>query len=123
MIAIDTSTKAPTALDEAIDLAGALRADRCVSFVAHEAVLVRHDMGSGSCLDIEKGGSEIRAMGAQWLDATVAKVRAARRAAEQRPIETTRARVAEIIAKTATERKADLVAAGAHGTRGLQTGG
>ncbi|HEX7156335.1 MAG TPA: universal stress protein [Burkholderiaceae bacterium] len=120
LVAVDTSSTARKALDEAIALAGILGAQLCVLHVADEASLVQHGMGLGSYLDVDRARTEIRSFGSQLLAEAVARAGAAGCQAEQRLIESTRPRVAPVIDEAAREWKADLVVVGAHGRRGFE---
>jgi len=120
LVAIDSSTTAQKALDEAIRLALALSASLCIAHAADEASLVQHGMGLGTYIDIEKVKGEIRADGNRLLDEAVALAAAAGCSAERILIESTRRRVAEMIADAARDWGADLVVVGTHGRRGFE---
>lgn len=119
-VAIDNSSTARKALDEAIALAGALHASICITFVADEAGLMQHGMGLGSYIDVDKVKEDIRAGANQLLAESVARATAAGCKAESLLIESANRRVAEAIAEAAQSRGADLLVIGAHGVRGFE---
>ena len=118
-VAIDNSTTAKKALDEAITLAHALDANLCIAYVADEVSLVQHGMGLGSYIDIDKVKNEIHAVGDALLDDAVAKAAAAGCQAERLLVESTQRRVSEMIAEAAQAWNADVIVVGAHGRRGF----
>ena len=120
LVAIDDSKTAEKALDEAIRLAAALGGELCIAYAADESPLAQHGMGLGSYIDVDKVKLEIREMGKVLLDKAVSKAKAAGCKAEPLMIESTRRRVAEMIADAARDWSADLVVAGAHGVRGFE---
>lgn len=120
LVAIDSSTTSSKALDEAIRLAKALGAALCVAHAADEGPITQHGMGLGTYIDIEKVKGEIRNDGNHLLDQALATAAAAGCKAERRLIESTRKRVAEMIADAAREWQADLVIVGTHGRRGVE---
>jgi nucleotide-binding universal stress UspA family protein len=120
-VAIDDSTTAQKALDEAIRGAVSLRASLCIAHAADESALVQHGMGIGTYIDIEKVKGQIRDAGNCLLDQAVAKAAAAGCQAERMLIESaTNRRVAELIADGASQWGADLVVVGTHGRRGFE---
>lgn len=119
-VAIDNSSTARKALSEAISLAGSLKADLCVAFVADEAGLMQHGMGLGSYIDVDKVKAEIRTIGNKLLTEAVASATAAGCKTEQLLIESSNRRVAEAIAEAAQAWSADLLVIGAHGVRGFE---
>jgi len=119
-VAIDNSSTARKALDEAIALSGALKAAVCVAFVADESGLMQHGMGLGSYIDVDKVKAEIRAVGNKLLDDALARVEAAGCVGERKLIESANRRVAEAIADAATGWGANLLVIGAHGVRGFE---
>jgi nucleotide-binding universal stress UspA family protein len=120
LVAIDDSSCSTKALDEAVRLSKALGASLCIAHVADEGPLTQHGMGLGSYIDINKVKDEIRTDMQRLLDQAVAKAAAAGCSAETRPIESTKRRVAEMIADAAREWRADLVVVGTHGRRGFE---
>src|SRR5690349_7169792 len=99
LVAIDDSTTAQKALDEAIRMAVALRAGMFIAHAADESALVQHGMGLGTYIDIEKVKGEIRDASNDLLDQAVAKAAASGCQAERLLIESDRhRRVAELIA-------------------------
>jgi nucleotide-binding universal stress UspA family protein len=119
-VAIDNSSTARKALDEAIALAGALKASICITFVADEAGLMQHGMGLGSYIDVDKVKTEIRAGANKMLDEAVTRATAAGCQAERLLIESANRRVAEAIADASHSWAADLLVIGAHGVRGFE---
>jgi nucleotide-binding universal stress UspA family protein len=120
MVAIDSSSTAAKALDEALRLTKALGAQLCIVHASDEAPLEQHGMGLGSYIDVDKVKDEIRAAGEQMLAAAVATAGAAGCPAEHRLLESTKRRVAEMIADAARDWRADLIVTGTHGRRGFE---
>jgi nucleotide-binding universal stress UspA family protein len=119
-VAIDNSSTARKALDEAIALAGALKASICITFVSDEAGLMQHGMGLGSYIDVDKVKAEIRIGANRMLDEAVQRATAAGCQAESLLIESANRRVAEAIAEAAESWGGDLLVIGAHGVRGFE---
>jgi nucleotide-binding universal stress UspA family protein len=119
-VAIDNSTTARQALDDAIALAGALKASICITFVADEAGLMQHGMGLGSYIDVDKIKAEIRIGANKMLDEAVARAIAAGCPTERLLIESADRRIAEAIADAAQSWAADLLVIGAHGGSGFK---
>jgi nucleotide-binding universal stress UspA family protein len=119
-VAIDNSTTARQALDDAIALGGALKASLCITFVADEAGLMQHGMGLGSYIDVDKIKEEIRLGAHKMLDEALARATAAGCSTERLLIESTDRRVAEAIADAAHSWGADLLVIGAHGGSGIK---
>jgi len=119
-VAIDNSSTARKALDEAIVLAGSLKASICITFVADEAALTQHGMGLGSYIDVDKIKTEIRAGAHKMLDEAVTRATAAGCPAESLLIESANRRVAEAISEAAESWGGDLLVIGAHGVRGFE---
>ena len=119
-VAIDNSSTASRALDDAIALAGALKASLCITFVADEAGLMQHGMGLGSYIDVDKIKEEIRLGAHKMLDEASARATAAGCSTERLLIESTDRRVAEAIADAAQSWGADLLVVGAHGGSGIK---
>ena len=120
MVAMDSSSTARKALDEAIALAKALGANLAVAHAADEGSLVQHGLGIGTYLDIEKIKEDIHASGKALLDDAVVRAAAAGCTAEAVLIESGRRRVAEMVADAARDWGADLLVAGTHGKRGFE---
>jgi nucleotide-binding universal stress UspA family protein len=121
LVAIDSSTTAQKALDEAIRMAVALRAGLCIAHAIDVAALVQHGMGIGTYIDIEKVKGEMRDAGNRLLDQAVAKAAAGGCQAERMLIESNEdRRVAEMIADGARDWRADLVVVGTHGRHGFE---
>lgn len=120
LVAIDDSATSAKALDEAINLARMLGAALCVAHVADEAPITQHGMGLGTYIDIDKVKTEMCHSGNSLLDAAVAAAGASGLQAERVLVESTRRRVAEVIADAARTWNADLVVIGTHGRRGFE---
>lgn len=120
LVAVDGSSTADKALGEAVLLVNALGADLCIAYAVDEAHLVQHGMGLGSYIDVEKVKGEMRDAGKLLLDSALAKAVAAGCRAEHMLIESSRKRVAEMIADAARDWRADLVILGTHGRRGFE---
>ena len=118
-VAIDGSSTANRALDEAITMAQAFKASICIIFVADEADLMQHGMGLGSFIDVEKIKTEIRSGANKMLGDAVSRATAAGCQAEQLLIESSNRRVAESIADAAQSWGADLMVVGSHGGSGI----
>jgi nucleotide-binding universal stress UspA family protein len=119
-IAIDTSTTAQKALEEAIGLANALGARLCIATAIDEGPLDQHGMGLGSYIDIDKVKQQMHESGNALLDQAQAKAAAAGCVAERKLIESAQRRVAEMIADAASQWQADLIVIGTHGRRGFE---
>jgi nucleotide-binding universal stress UspA family protein len=119
-VAIDNSSTARKGLDEAIALAGALKASICITFVADESGLMQHGMGLGSYIDVDKIKVEIRAGANKMLEEAVTRAKAAGCQAESLLIESTDRRVAETIVEAAQAWGADMLVIGAHGSSGIK---
>ena len=76
-VAIDNSSTAQKALDEAIDLAVKLGAGLCIGTALDEAPVTQHGMGLGSYIDVDKVKQEMRDVGNALLDQAAAKAKAA----------------------------------------------
>ena len=119
-VAIDTSTTAQKALDEAIVLANALGARLCIATAIDQAPLDQHGMGLGSYIDIDTVKQQMRDAGNALLDQALAKAAAAGCAAERRLVESAQQRVGAMIADAASQWQADLIVIGTHGRRGFE---
>lgn len=119
-VAIDSSTTAQKALDEAIHLATALGASLCIATAVDEGPLAQHGMGLGTYIDIDKVKEEMCEASNVLLDQAAAKATAAGGQAERMLIESTQRRVAEMIADAASQWQADLIVVGTHGRRGFE---
>jgi nucleotide-binding universal stress UspA family protein len=120
LVAIDSSTTAQKALDEAIRLATALGASLCIAHAADESSLAQHGMGLGTYINIDKVKDDIRSSSNELLDQAIAKATAGGCKAERLLIESTKKRVAEMIAEAASQWNADLIVVGTHGRRGFE---
>lgn len=119
LVAIDNSNTSKKALDEAIRLASALRAQICIAHALDEGLLSQHAMGIGTYIDAEKIKEEMRRAANQLLDEAAAKVSAAGIIPERLLVESGKKRTAEQIADGARQWKADLIVVGTHGRRGV----
>ena len=120
LVAIDNSTTAQKALDEAITLASALGANLCIANAADEGPLTQHGMGLGSYIDVDKVKQEMRNNGNDLLAQALAKASAAGCQAEVLLIESTQRRLGDMIIGAATQWGADLIVMGTHGRRGFE---
>ncbi len=120
LVAIDNSSTAQKALDEAIALAHVQGASLCVATAVDEGPLDQHGMGLGSYIDVELVKTQMRASGNALLDQAQARAAAAGCTAERLLIESTQRRVAEMISDAAAQWGADLIVVGTHGRRGFE---
>lgn len=121
LVAIDNSTTAQKALDEAITLARSLGASLCIVNAADEGPLTQHGMGLGSYIDVDKIKDEMRNTGNALLAQALAKASAAGcHQAEVKLIESAQKRLGDMIISAATEWRADLIIMGTHGRRGFE---
>lgn len=120
LVAIDNSSTAQKALNEAITLARAVGAKLCISHAADEGPLTQHGMGLGSFIDVDKVKEEIRSTSHALLDEALAKAVAVGCQAEVRLIESTQRRLGDMIIAAANEWQADLIVMGTHGRRGFE---
>ena len=118
LVAIDNSTTAQKALDEAITLARALGASLCIVNAADEGPLTQHGMGLGSYIDVDKIKEEIRSTGNALLAQALAKATGCQ--AEAKLLESSQKRLGDMIIAAATEWQADLIVMGTHGRRGFE---
>lgn len=119
-VAIDDSHTSQKALDEAIQIAGALKATLCIATAIDDGPLLQHGMGLGSYIDIEKVKDEMRQSAGALLQQAAAKAAAAGCQAEQQLIDPSPRRVAELISEAASQWQADLIVVGTHGRRGVE---
>ena len=119
MVAIDTSSTAANALDEAVQLARSVGAALCVVHAEDESLLEQHGMGIGTFIDVNKVEAAIRDAALDLLSRAVATAEAAGVKAESKLVESGRRHVPELIVECADEWRADLVVVGTHGRRGI----
>jgi nucleotide-binding universal stress UspA family protein len=119
-VAIDNSSTAQKALDEAIQLAAKLGAGLCIGTALDEAPVTQHGMGLGSYIDVDKIKQEMRANGNALLEGAMAKARAAGCDPYCILIESDKKRLSEMIIDAATQWNADLIVMGTHGRRGFE---
>jgi len=119
-VAIEGSSSANRAQEEAITMAQAFKARLCITFVADEADLMQHGMGLGSFINVDKIKEEIRSGAHKMLDEAVARAKAVGCTCEGLLIESANRRVAEAIADAAQSWGADLLVVGAHGGSGIK---
>lgn len=120
LVAIDNSTTAQKALDEAIALARTGGAHLCIVNAADEGPLTQHGMGLGSYIDIDKVKQEMRDASYALLAQALDKAQAAGCQAEVMLIESSQRRLADMIVDAATQWHADLIVMGTHGRRGFE---
>jgi nucleotide-binding universal stress UspA family protein len=119
-VAIDNSSTAQKALEEAISLAKASAGSLCIATALDVGPLVQHGMGLGSYIDIDKVKHEMRESASALLDQALARAVAAGCAAEQKLIDSSDRRIAEMISDAANQWQADLLVVGTHGRRGFE---
>jgi nucleotide-binding universal stress UspA family protein len=119
-VAIDNSSTAQKALDEAIDLAAKLGAGLCIGTALDEAPVSQHGMGLGSYIDVDKVKQEMRDAGNALLDRAVAKAKEAGCDPYRILIESDEKRLSDLIIQAATQWNADLIVMGTHGRRGFE---
>ena len=119
-VAIDNSSTARKALEEAIVLTRALGANLCIATALDEGPLSQHGMGLGTYIDIDRVKQQMRESSDALLDQALAQAAAAGCVAERCLIESTQRRVAEMISEAANGWGADLIVIGTHGRRGFQ---
>ena len=120
LVAIDNSSTAQKALDEAIALARSGGCGLCIATAADEGPLTQHGMGLGTYIDIDKVKQEMRDASNALLAQAQAKAEAAGCQAEVMLIESTQRRLAEMIVDAAGQWQADLIVMGTHGRRGFE---
>lgn len=119
-VAIDNSSTAQKALDEAIQLAAKLGANLCIGTALDEAPVTQHGMGLGSYINVDKIKHEMRDAGNALLDKAVAQAKAAGCDPHRSLIESDKKRLSEMIIEAAAEWQADLIVMGTHGRRGFE---
>ena len=119
-VAIDNSSTAQKALDEAIQLAAKLGAALCISTALDEAPVTQHGMGLGSYIDLDKVKQEMRDTGNALLELASAKAKAAGCDPHCVLIESDKKRLSEMIIEAASQWHADLIVMGTHGRRGFE---
>jgi len=119
-VAIDNSSTAQKALDEAIHLAAKLEAGLCIGTALDEAPVTQHGMGLGSYIDVDKIKQEMRDTGNTLLEAATAQAKAAGVDAYNILIESDKKRLSEMIIEAANQWNADLIVMGTHGRRGFE---
>ncbi len=119
-VAIDNSSTAQKALDEAIYLAVKLDAGLCIGTALDEAPVTQHGMGLGSYIDLDKVKQEMRDTGNALLELASAKAKAAGCDPYCILIESAKKRLSEMIIEAAGQWNADLIVMGTHGRRGFE---
>jgi nucleotide-binding universal stress UspA family protein len=119
-VAIDNSSTAQKALDEAIQLAAKLDAGLCIGTALDEAPLNQHGMGLGSYIDVEKIKQEMRDTGNALLDQAAAKAKEAGVDPYRILIESDQKRLSDMIIEAAAQWNADMIVMGTHGRRGFE---
>lgn len=120
MVAIDSSSTANKALNEATQLATSVGAALCIVHAEDEALLEHSAISSGTLIDVQKVEAAIREGGEQLLDGAMAHAAQHGVTAEKRLIESSRKRVPEMITECARDWNADLVIVGTHGRSGFE---
>jgi len=119
-VAIDSSSTAQKALDEAIYLAVKLEAGLCIGTALDEAPLSQHGLGLGTYIDLEKVKQEMRDVGNALLEKAVAQAKAAGCEPYSILIESEEKRLSDMIIDAAAQWNADLIVMGTHGRRGFE---
>ena len=119
-VAIDNSSTAQKALNEAIQLASKLGAGLCIGTALDEAPVTQHGMGLGSYIDVDKIKQEMRDAGNALLDQAAAQAKAAGCDPYRILIESDKKRLSEMIIEAADQWNADLIVMGTHGRRGFE---
>jgi nucleotide-binding universal stress UspA family protein len=119
-VAIDSSSTAQKALNEAIDLAVKLEAALCIGTALDEAPLSQHGLGLGTYIDLEKVKQEMRDVGNALLEKAVAQAKAAGCDPYSILIESEQKRLSDMIIDAAAQWNADLIVMGTHGRRGFE---
>jgi nucleotide-binding universal stress UspA family protein len=119
-VAIDNSSTAQKALDEAIQLSAKLGADLCIGTALDEAPVTQHGMGLGSYIDVDRVKLEMRDTGNALLDLAVAKAKEAGCDPDRILIESDQKRLSDMIIEAAAQWNADLIVMGTHGRRGFE---
>lgn len=119
-VAIDNSSTAQKALDEAIHLAVKLDAGLCIGTALDEAPVTQHGMGLGSYIDVDRVKQEMRDAGNALLDKAVAQAKAAGGDPYRILIESDKKRLSDMIIDAAAQWDADLIVMGTHGRRGFE---
>lgn len=119
-VAIDNSSTAQKALNEAIHLAAKLGAELCIGTALDEAPITQHGMGLGSYIDVDKIKQKMRDLGNALLDQAAAKAKEASVDPYRILIESDQKRLSDMIIEAATQWNADLIVMGTHGRRGFE---
>ena len=119
-VAIDNSSTAQKALDEAIHLAVKLDAGLCIGTALDEAPVTQHGMGLGSYIDVDRVKQEMRDAGNALLDKAAAQAKAAGGDPYRILIESDKKRLSDMIIEAAAQWNADLIVMGTHGRRGFE---
>lgn len=119
-VAIDNSSTAQKALDEAIHLAVKLDAGLCIGTALDEAPVTQHGMGLGSYIDVDRVKQEMRDAGNALLDKAAAQAKAAGGDPYRILIESDKKRLSDMIIDAAAQWDADLIVMGTHGRRGFE---
>ncbi len=119
-VAIDNSSTAQKALDEAIQLAVKLGAELCIGTALDEAPVTQHGMGLGSYIDVDRVKQEMRGTGDALLDKAAAQAKAAGCEAYRILIESDQKRLSDMLIDAAAQWNADLIVMGTHGRRGFE---
>ena len=119
-VAIDNSSTAQKALDEAIYLAAKLGAGICIGTALDEAPVTQHGMGLGSYIDVDRIKQEMRDTGNALLDKACDKAKAAGCDPYRILMESDQKRLSDMIFEAASQWNADLIVMGTHGRRGFE---
>lgn len=119
-VAIDNSSTAQKALDEAIGLAVKLNAGLCIGTALDEAPVTQHGMGLGSYIDVDKVKQEMRDTGNALLDKAATQAKVAGCDPYRILIESDQKRLSDMLIEAAAQWNADLIVMGTHGRRGFE---
>ncbi len=119
-VAIDGSSTAQKALDEAIYLAVKTNASLCIGTALDEALTTQHGMGLGTFLDIDKVKQAMRDTGNALLEKAADHAKAAGCEAYTILIESDKKRLSDMIIEAAGRWNANLIVMGAHGRSGFE---
>lgn len=119
-VAIDGSSTAQAALDEAIRFASLPGMSLCIGTALDASHLSSNSMGMGALIDVDQVKADMRKAAEALLDQAVAKAEAAGLLPYRILIESDKKRIAELIANAAKQWDADLIVIGTHGRRGFE---
>lgn len=119
-VAIDSSSTAQAALDEAIHFASLPGMSLCIGTALDSGMLAGNSMGMGALIDVAQVTTDMRKAAEALLDQAVAKAEAAGLKPYRILVESDKKRIAELIVDAAKQWNADLIVIGTHGRRGFE---